>query len=134
MSSSALMEVSNLPNPHLIAVSGTGYLWRAGRAGAIDFSSDNGASWARQISGVASDLTAGSAPSAQICWMVGHAGTIVLTTDGGAHWSILHSPIAEDWGGIRASDTVHATIWNLPRTKSFETSDGGSTWKRVPTP
>lgn len=131
--SSALMQV-NIPNPHLIAVSGTGSLWRAGRAGAIDFSVDNGASWARQVSGVLTDLTAGTAPSAQICWIVGRAGTIVLTTDGGAHWSILPSPIGEDWGGVRASDALHATIWNVRRTKSFETSDGGSTWKAATVP
>jgi len=38
-----------------------------GRAGSIDFSSDGGASWSRQTSGVLVDLLTGSAPSEQVC-------------------------------------------------------------------
>jgi hypothetical protein len=28
-------------------------------------------------------------------------------------------------------DALHATIWNLRNTKTFETADGGATWKPV---
>ncbi|HYL84435.1 MAG TPA: hypothetical protein VE263_09380 [Candidatus Angelobacter sp.] len=133
-SPSSGMEMVAIANPRLIAVPGTSLVWRAGRAGLIEFSSDNGNSWSRQISGVLTDLTAGVAPSANICWMVGRVGTILLTTDGGAHWSLLHSPISEDLGGIRAVDALRATIWNLHNTKSFVTTDGGATWKPVPAP
>jgi len=59
---------------------------------------------------------------------------ILLTTDGGAHWTLVSSPLSEDFGGIRATDALHATIWNARNTKSFETSDGGLTWNRVPHP
>jgi hypothetical protein len=128
------LEVVAIANPHLISAPGTSFVWRAGRSGLIEFSSDNGASWSRQTSGVLVDLTAGSAPSAKICWMVGRVGAIVLTTDGGTHWAIIHSPLDEDLGGIRAVDALHATIWNLRKTKSFETADGGATWKPVPAP
>jgi hypothetical protein len=107
-------------------------LWRAGHAGMIEFSSDGGASWSRQSSGVLLDLTAGAAPSAKVCWVVGRAGTILLTTDAGSHWAILHSPLEEDLGGVRATDALHATIWNSFNTKIFETSDGGITWKPTP--
>ena len=105
--------------------------WRAGPVGRIEFSSDGGASWSRQASNVLVDLTAGSASSDQVCWIVGRAGTILLTTDAGSHWTIVHSPVQEDWGGVRAFGALHALIWNLGNTKVFETSDGGATWKPV---
>ena len=128
------LEGRAIPNQHLIAVAGSPVRWLAGGAGLIEFSADNGASWSVQSSGVSVDLLTGSAPSDKICWMVGRAGTVLLTTDGGAHWSTVPSPLKEDPGGIRASDALHATVWNLPKTKSFETSDGGLTWKPVPAP
>ena len=104
-------------------------VWRAGHAGIIEFSNDGGASWSRQSSNVVVDLTAGSAPSGKVCWIVGRAGTILLTTDAGSHWAVLHSPLDEDLGGVRATDALHATIWNLGNTKVFETADGGVSWK-----
>jgi len=130
----SMMEEVAVPNPRLIAPPDSHALWRAGRAGSIDFSSDGGASWARQTSGVLVDLLTGSAPSEQVCWIVGRVGAILVTTDGGAHWKALHSPLAEDLGGVRASDALHATIWNTRATKSFQTSDGGLTWTPVPSP
>lgn len=128
-SDSASVQLVGSPNLPLIAAPGTNLLWRAGRAGLIEFSSDKGASWSHQTSGVLVDLTAGSAPSARICWIVGRAGTILLTADSGAHWSVIYSPLDEDLGGVRASDALHATVWNLRGTKTFETTDGGTTWK-----
>ena len=125
------MEERAIPNQHLIAVPGSSVRWLAGGAGLIEFSSDKGASWTVQSSGVTVDLLTGSAPSDKICWMVGRVGAILLTTDGGAHWSVIHSPLNEDLAGVRASDALHATIWNLLNTKSFETFDGGTTWKPV---
>ena len=103
--------------------------WRAGPAGRIEFSSDDGASWSRQTSNVLVDLTAGSAPSEKVCWIVGRAGTILLTTDAGSHWALLRSPLEEDLGRVRATDALHATIWNLGNTKAFETADGGVSWR-----
>ena len=114
---------------HSIIAPGAKSSWRVGHAGMIEFSNDGGASWSRQISNVSVELTAGSAPSEKVCWIVGRAGTILLTTDAGAHWATIHSPLDEDLGGIRATDALHATIWNIANTKSFETSDGGATWK-----
>ncbi len=132
--STASMEVVTISNPRLIAPPGSNVLWRTGRAGLVEFSKDGGASWSRQTSGVLADLLTGSAPSDKVCWIVGRVGAILLTTDGGAHWRLISSPVSEDLGGIRAADALHATIWNARNTKSFETSDGGLTWKRVPNP
>jgi len=128
------LEMVAVSNPHLIAAPGSNVIWRAGRAGLIEFSSDGGASWSRQTSGVLVDLTTGSAPSDKVCWIVGRVGAVLLTTDGGAHWKTLSSPLSEDFGGIHATDALHATIWNARNTKTYETSDGGLTWKPVPNP
>ena len=114
---------------NLIVSPGKKTRWRAGPAGMIEFSGDGGASWSRQTSNVLVDLTAGYAPSEKVCWIVGRAGTILLTTDAGSHWALLHSPLEEDLGRVRATDALHATIWNLDNTKVLETVDGGVTWR-----
>ena len=132
--SESLVVTGMISNARLISPPGSNLSWRVGRGGLIELSKDGGSSWSRQTSGVLADLLTGSAPSDQVCWIVGRAGAILLTTDGGAHWKIVPSPLAEDLGGVRASDAFHATIWNARSTKSFETSDGGLTWKPVPHP
>ncbi|HYT19935.1 MAG TPA: hypothetical protein VEW05_06840, partial [Candidatus Polarisedimenticolia bacterium] len=134
-SDAAALHVNGaISNPRLISAPGSNVMWLAGRSGLIEFSGDGGASWSRQTSGVLAELLGGSAPSDKICWIVGRLGALLLTTDGGAHWASISSPLAEDLGGIRATDAQHATIWNARNTKNFETSDGGRTWKRVPHP
>ncbi len=130
----SMMEAVTVSNPRLISPPGSNAVWRAGRAGLIEFSSDNGASWSRQTSGVLVDLLAGSAPSDKVCWMVGRVGAVLLTTDGGAHWKSIAAPLSEDLGFVHALDAFHATIWNARNTKSFETRDGGLTWQRVAHP
>ena len=132
--STALEVNGQFSNPRLITRPGSNFFWRAGRHGVIEYSKDGGSSWLRQASGVQSDLLAGSAPTDQVCWIVGRAGAILLTMDGGAHWNIIKSPFTEDLGGVRASDALHATIWNAHATKSFQTSDSGQTWTPVPGP
>src|SRR5712692_1151993 len=132
--SESLVVTGMISNPRLISPPGSNFTWRVGRTGLIEFSKDSGSSWSRQTSGVLADLLTGAAPSEQVCWIVGRVGSVLLTTDGGAHWKIVPSPLAEDLGGVRASDALHATIWNARSTKSFETSDGGLTWKPVPSP
>jgi hypothetical protein len=130
--STALMTV--ISDPRLIAPPASSFLWRAGRAGTIDFSRDAGSSWSHQSSGVLVDLFTGSAPSDNVCWMVGRLGTVLLTTDGGAHWKLLSSPTKDDLGGIHALDALHARLWNLRNTKIFETTDGGLSWKSLSNP
>ncbi|HEX4545776.1 MAG TPA: hypothetical protein VH110_05410 [Candidatus Acidoferrum sp.] len=132
--STSLELVGGVSNPRLIPAPGSNVIWRAGRAGLLEFSQDGGSSWSRQTSGVLVDLLTGSAPSDKVCWIVGHVGAIVLTTDGGEHWKTVAAPTSEDLGSIRASDELHATIWNAKNTKIFETRDGGLTWHRIANP
>ena len=126
---SAATEMVMVTDAHLVAAPGSTLIWRPGRAGLIEFSPDGGHSWMRQPSGVLVDLLTGSATSESVCWLVGRSGAILLTTDGGGHWKLLSSPLREDLGGIRATDALHATIWNARGTKYFATSDGGLTWQ-----
>lgn len=128
------LQLTKMSDARLIVAPGSNVLWRTGPRGLIEFSSDMGTSWSRQTSGVLVDLVAGSAVSDKVCWVVGRAGAVLLTTDGGAHWKTLAFPLTEDLGGIRATEALHATVWNLRHTKSFETTDGGVTWKRAANP
>lgn len=105
--------------------------WRFGAAGLIVYSGDGGRHWVAQSSGVAAELTSGSAVSAKVCWIAGKMGTLLVTTDGGAHWKSLKTPLSEDLGGVHAGSGQAATIWNATNTKAFETSDGGETWRQV---
>jgi hypothetical protein len=129
----ALMRAAALQNPHVFAAPGGKQLWRVGPAGSLEHSKDQGLNWIPQISGVYTDLLAGSAPSARVSWIVGSSGTILRTTDGGTHWTKLDSPVTNDLTGVRATDAAHALIWFVPDLetgliKIYQTSDGGVTW------
>lgn len=126
---SGALRMTAAVSQNLISAPGGKTFWRVGHLGMVEFSSDAGETWSRQISNVSGELTAGFAPSEKVCWIVGKAGTVLLTNDAGAHWAIIRSPLTEDLAGVRATDALHATIWNLANTKIFETSDGGATWK-----
>jgi hypothetical protein len=134
----AMLRAAALQNPHVFWAPGAKQAWRIGPAGSLEYSKDKGVNWTQQISGVYSDLLAGSAPSAKVCWIVGASGTILRTTDGGTHWTKLDSPITNDLTGIRATDAMHAQIWFVPGQqtspiKSYQTADGGVTWSPAPT-
>lgn len=129
----AMMRAASLQNPHVIWTPNGKQAWRIGPAGSLEYSKDKGATWTPQISGVYTDLVAGSAPSGKVSWVVGAAGTILRTTDGGSHWTKLDSPVTNDLTGIRATDATHAQIWFVPDQqtgvfKTYQTSDGGATW------
>jgi len=129
----AMLRAAALQNPHVFWAPGEKQAWRIGPAGSLEYSKDKGVNWTQQISGVYTDLLAGSAPSAKVCWIVGASGTILRTTDGGTHWSKLDSPVTNDITGIRATDAMHAQLWfvadkQTSLMKSYQTADGGVTW------
>lgn len=107
-------------------------LWIVGRAGMIQHSTNGGVSVTTQNSGVSADLLAGSAPRANVCWVVGRAGTILLTTDAD-HWRRIGAPGDQDWVGVRATDALHAIIWDTGQRATFSTEDGGATWTSMRT-
>ncbi len=126
----ALLKIA-VGDPRFVIAPGVNHAWRLGDAGRIERTTDGGRTWKLQETAVTADLTAGSATSDNVCWVVGKSGTLLLTTDGGKHWKALPSPISGDLGGIHATDALHASIWDVPNRHSFETSDGGATWKPV---
>jgi hypothetical protein len=104
--------------------------WRVGRAGIIEFSPDAGKSWTVQPSGVISDFLGGSASDDNVCWIVGRGGTVLLTTDTGAHWQKIRPPSHEDLRSVFAVDARQATVSS--GNAKYQTTDGGSTWKKLP--
>jgi hypothetical protein len=118
-------------SPHSVPAPGGKVIWRVGMAGLIEQSTDGGVTWTPQTSSTTADLFLGSAPSEQVCWVIGNGGTILRTADGGAHWISVASPISQNLGLVRASDALHATVWDLSRRHSFQTEDGGATWTQV---
>jgi hypothetical protein len=122
--------VSKVPFDIRIAAPGGKKIWSVGPNGQILFSKDSGLTWLVQFSGVPANLSGGSAPSDRVCWLVGTAGTVLRTTDSGNHWQVIRSPISGDLGGVHAVDGKHASIWDAPNRLSYETSDGGATWKQ----
>jgi hypothetical protein len=138
-SARAMMRTAALENPHVFWAPGGKQAWRIGPAGSLEHSKDKGLNWIPQISGVYTDLLAGSAPSAKVCWIVGTSGTILRTTDGGTHWVKLDAPVTNDLSGIRATDAIHAWISFVPDLgtgliKTYQTTDGGVTWFLGPNP
>jgi hypothetical protein len=105
--------------------------WKLQPAGTVQLTTDGGKDWKSLETGANEDLTTGFAPSSNVCWIAGRSGTLLLTKDRGTHWSKISTPIAGDLGGVRAVDAKHAYIWDATRHTSYETSDGGSTWKQT---
>jgi hypothetical protein len=129
----AMMRAASLQNPHIFSTPNGKQAWRIGPAGSLEYSKDKGTTWTPQISGVYTDLLAGSAPSGKVSWIVGASGTILRTTDGGTHWTKLDSPVTNDLTGIRATDAQRAQIWfvidqQAGVIKTYQTTDGGATW------
>ena len=132
-----MMRTAALQNPHVFWAPGGKQAWRIGPAGSLEHSKDQGMNWIPQISGVYTDLLAGSAPSTKVCWIVGTSGTILRTTDGGTHWMKLDSPVTNDLTAVRATDALHVWISFVPDLRTglmmtYQTADGGVTWSPVP--
>ena len=102
--------------------------WRIAAGGSVERTTDNGLSWQTQLTG-ASALTSGAAPSPTICWLVGPAGTVVVSTDGHT-WQRVSLRDAIDLTAVLAADGANATV-TAADGRSFVTSDGGKTWRRV---
>jgi len=105
--------------------------WKLQPPGTLRLTTDGGRTFKLLDTGANANLTAGFAPSSRICWLAGKAGTLLLTTDRGGHWTRISTPITGDLGGVHAADAKHASIWDAANGISYETSDGGATWKQT---
>ncbi len=111
-------------------------LWRAGRGGLIERSTDAGKTWVSQASPSREDWLAGAAISDAACWVVGRNGAIARTVDG-ERWERVAPPApaaAEAGGklpditGVTASDALKATI-TAGNGQRYATQDGGKSWQ-----
>lgn len=102
--------------------------WRIAPGGSIEHSSDAGASWTPQSSGVSVDLLAGSSPSADVCWLVGRGGTVLRTTDGGRQWQRVTLVGGTDLQTVTATDASTAEV-TAADGRRFRTVDAGITWR-----
>jgi hypothetical protein len=110
-------------------------VWRAGKGGIIERSTDAGKTWVSQASPSQEDWLAGAAVSDAICWLVGRNGAIARTADG-EHWERIAPPsqAAEadakfpDWNAITALDGQSATI-AANDGRRYATPDAGKTWR-----
>jgi photosystem II stability/assembly factor-like uncharacterized protein len=73
-------------------------------------------------------LTAGAAPSSNVCWLVGRSGAILLTTDGRA-WRRITFIETADLTAVTSPDARTATVTTADG-RQFGTTDGGRTWTR----
>jgi photosystem II stability/assembly factor-like uncharacterized protein len=118
----------------LKAPSGT-FLWRGGKGGIIERSTNTGKTWVTEISPSREDWIAGVAISDTVCWLVGRNGGIARTVDG-EHWERVAPPAQAaavagkfvDWTGVTARGAQTATI-TASDGRKFTTTDGGKTWQ-----
>jgi hypothetical protein len=104
--------------------------WRILQGGAVQRSSDGGATWQTQNTGVTETLSGGSSPLPSVCWLVGPQGIVLRTTDGRS-WTRVPFPEAVPLASIRATDDQTATVTTADG-RQFITEDGGRTWARAP--
>ena len=102
--------------------------WRLLAGGQVARSIDRGATWQDQSTGVSIALTAGAAPSRDVCWLAGPGGTIVVSIDG-LTWRRVAFPEAIELVSVRASDASNATV-TAADGRRFTTTDGGKSWRQ----
>jgi Photosynthesis system II assembly factor YCF48 len=110
-----------------IAVPASSIRWRIPDGRTIQRSLDSGVTWANHHAAENDmTLTAGAAPTPNVCWLVGRSGAIILTIDGRA-WRRIKFPEPLDLAAVTASDARTATVTTADG-RQFATTDGGRTW------
>jgi hypothetical protein len=123
-----------IANAVLIKTPSSSNLWRAGKGGNIERSTDAGQTWRAQASPLQDDWLAGVAVSDKVCWLAGRNGAIARTTDG-KRWEQIVPPAQAaasgklpDWDSVTASDAKNATVV-ASDGRRFATGNGGKTWR-----
>lgn len=128
-------EAETAGSQHLGGVShaSTSTAWAVGATGQILQTTDGGANWAPQVSGVATGLKAVCATSESAAIAVGNAGVILQTDDGGETWTPRASTVAHDLMAVDfGSATVGVAVGN--NGVIVRTADGGLNWSPVTSP
>ena len=128
LSSAAASRLTNLQTPFEVASPTPAIRWRVSIGGTIERSTDAGATWVAQSSGVQADLLAGSSPSPDVCWLVGRSGTVLRTIDGGQQWRPVTFVGSFDLQAVTASSASTAEVVATDGRR-FSTVDAGTTWR-----
>ena len=119
--------------------------WAVGDQGTVVHTTDGGAHWTAQTSGVADDLTGVTFTDAQSGWATGVTsypgsdsvtGVIIHTADGGQLWTTQATPVSDaGLGGVAFADSLHGLAVGEVQGDSSDnvtvilgTDDGGTTW------
>ena len=94
----------------------------------IERSEDAGRTWRVTRQNPADSLTAGSAPSNNVCWFVGRGGRVLLTADGGATFRDVSLAEPLDLASVAAIDFRSAMIYSVIGRR-FRTEDSGRSWR-----
>jgi photosystem II stability/assembly factor-like uncharacterized protein len=94
----------------------------------IERSEDGGKTWRVTRQNSSDGLTAGSAPSNEVCWFVGRAGRVLRTTNGGATFTDVSLAEPLDLASVAAVDAANSMVYSVVGRR-FRTDDGGRTWR-----
>jgi photosystem II stability/assembly factor-like uncharacterized protein len=98
--------------------------WIAGDNGSIRKTTNGGANWVIQNSGLLVTINSSSFLNSMTGWMCGNSGSIIKTTDGGFHWRIQGSPISGNLNSIQFIDSSRGWI-GADNGTLLSTIDGG---------
>jgi photosystem II stability/assembly factor-like uncharacterized protein len=95
------------------------------RAGAVERSLDQGATWQRAQLPAGVTVLAVTSPAPGVCWAI--AADAVLRATDGATFTREPVPTAERLTAITATDAMRAVVTAASGAR-FATTDGGRTW------
>lgn len=114
-------------NLHSISFYDSGHIWISGNYGTILFSSDGGASWEKQESGVNVLLGNICFVNQEMGWAAGVKGTIIHTSDGGKTWHQQQSGTENDLLDLFFLN--HHQGWAVGEFGTIiHTENGGKSW------
>lgn len=118
--------------------------WRVGDAGEIFKTSDGGATWVRQNSGVSVAIQGIAFLDAQTGWATGAYGAVLRTTDGGTTWAVDKIGDAQagffDTAPITPLDANTLYLGRIANSSSLYygtalvSNDAGVTWRQISGP
>ena len=103
--------------------------------GAIQRTTNGGASWTTPVNGVVSYLRSVAFTDANTGWAVGNAGTILKTTNGGTTWSQQLATVTRDLlFAVSFVDAYNGWVCGTNKDNAgvLRTTNGGASWTAMP--